>query len=61
MAIHDRSSWAEDSMGLIDWIRDKLSRETLRWECVDCGQVQRSNPERCSNCGSTILRQKATD
>lgn len=48
-------------MGLLSWVRDKLTGQSLRWECVDCGEVHRSNPKRCSSCGSTILRQKRTE
>lgn len=48
-------------VGLIARLRRKLFGPRLRWECVDCGTVHRSNPKRCSNCGNTILRQKRDD
>lgn len=28
-----------------------------KWECVKCGEVHRSNPEKCSACSHTILIQ----
>lgn len=49
------------AMGLISRLRERLFGPTLRWECVDCGTVHSSNPKRCKNCGSTILRQKRDD
>ena len=48
-------------MGLIARLRRRLFGPRLRWECVDCGTVHRSNPKRCKSCGSTILRQLRGD
>lgn len=48
---------AEVVMGLISRIRNRLFGPTVRWECTDCGTVHKSNPKKCKNCGSTILRQ----
>ena len=49
------------AMGLIARLRERLFGPRLRWECVDCGTVHSSNPKRCKNCGSTVLRQKRGD
>lgn len=48
-------------VGLISRLRRRFLGPTLKWECVDCGAVHKSNPKRCSSCGSTILRQKRDD
>ena len=26
-----------------------------KWQCDDCGEVHRSNPRRCKNCGNSVL------
>ena len=33
----------------------------VKWECVECGKIHRSNPSKCSKCGSTILRQNRNE
>ena len=49
------------AVGLISRLRNRLFGPTVRWECTDCGTVHKSNPPKCKNCGSTILRQHRDD
>ena len=48
-------------VGLISRLRRRLFGPTVRWECTDCGTVHDSNPKKCKQCGSTILRQHRDD
>ena len=29
----------------------------VKWQCEECGEVHRSNPRRCRNCGNSVLTQ----
>ena len=49
------------AVGLISRLRNRLFGPTVRWECTDCGTVHGSNPPKCKNCGSTVLRQHRDD
>lgn len=40
-------------MGLFDL----FGGSSLKWECTRCGKVHKSNPEKCKNCGATVLQQ----
>lgn len=40
-------------MGLLDRFRSG----GLKWKCENCGKVHRSNPEKCKECGHTVLIQ----
>lgn len=40
-------------MGLFDIFRSP----SLKWRCQSCGHVHRKNPDKCSECGHTVLIQ----
>ena len=39
---------------------DRFRSSGLKWKCQSCGHVHSQNPEKCSNCGHTVLKQWRT-